>query len=310
MRYWWVNQNQTFRHEVEGRYLWSPKTNKNGAANHFYDTMKEVAPGDLVFSFCDTYIKAVGVVLGTAQTSPKPDVFGTAGQNWSDEGWHVPVDFKLVPRPVRPKDLMVALQPTLPKKYSPLQANGNGNQAVYLAEVPASMAQVLLRALGPEVARLTEPIQADVVAEAADECGEAELLARSDLRETEKSQLVRARRGQGLFRSRVELIEPRCRLTGVADRSHLRASHIKPWRDSSDLEKLDGHNGLLLAPHIDHLFDRGFISFADTGDLLVSPCLASEVLAAWGIGRATSVGTFSSAQRQYLDYHRRHVFRS
>jgi putative restriction endonuclease len=90
MRYWWVNQNRTYRAEVRGNFMWSPKTNANGARNQFYDNMREVAPGDIVFSFCDTRIKAAGIVTGTAQTAPKPD-FGSAGLNWSEEGWFVPV---------------------------------------------------------------------------------------------------------------------------------------------------------------------------------------------------------------------------
>ena len=59
MRYWWVNQNQTYRHEVSGGYLWSPKRNAKGARNPFYESMREVAPGDLVFSFVNTRIPAV-----------------------------------------------------------------------------------------------------------------------------------------------------------------------------------------------------------------------------------------------------------
>jgi hypothetical protein len=62
-RYWWVNQNQTYRHEVQGGYLWSPKRNVNGARNPFYESMREVAPGDLIFSFMDTRILAVGVAV-------------------------------------------------------------------------------------------------------------------------------------------------------------------------------------------------------------------------------------------------------
>jgi hypothetical protein len=72
MRYWWVNQNQTYRHEVEGGYLWSPKRNANGARNPFYDSMREVGPGDLVFSFVDTRIRAIGVALSYCWESPKP----------------------------------------------------------------------------------------------------------------------------------------------------------------------------------------------------------------------------------------------
>jgi putative restriction endonuclease len=60
MRYWWVNQNQTYRREVQGGYLWSPKHNANGARNPFYESMREVAPGDLIFSFMDTRILELG----------------------------------------------------------------------------------------------------------------------------------------------------------------------------------------------------------------------------------------------------------
>ena len=63
MEYWWVNQNQTYQFEVHGGYMWSPKANTNGARNQFYDNMTETRPGDVVFSFKDTYIKAVGIVV-------------------------------------------------------------------------------------------------------------------------------------------------------------------------------------------------------------------------------------------------------
>ena len=69
MNYWWVNQNQTYKAELAGGFLWSPKTNKGGARNHFYDNMTATALGDIMFSFCDIKIKAIGVVAGSAQTS-------------------------------------------------------------------------------------------------------------------------------------------------------------------------------------------------------------------------------------------------
>jgi putative restriction endonuclease len=66
MRYWWVNQNQTLRHEVGGGYLWSPKRKTNQARNPYYDFMREVAPGDLIFSFADTLIPAIGIARSHA----------------------------------------------------------------------------------------------------------------------------------------------------------------------------------------------------------------------------------------------------
>ena len=82
MRYWWVNQNQTYRHEIAGGYLWSPKRKANDARNHYYGCMREVAVGDVVFSFVGTKILAIGVAQSYCFEGPKPLEFGTAGMNW------------------------------------------------------------------------------------------------------------------------------------------------------------------------------------------------------------------------------------
>ena len=79
-QYWWVNQNQTYQYEINGGYLWSPKTNKNGAYNQFYENMKRARPGDVVFSFKDTLIKAVGIVTSQAVSSIKPQEFSKKGR--------------------------------------------------------------------------------------------------------------------------------------------------------------------------------------------------------------------------------------
>src|ERR1700686_2503773 len=128
MRYWWVNQNQTSRHEIAGGYLWSPKRNANGARNHFYESMREVSPGDVVFSFVDTKIAAIGVAESHCYESPKPQEFGSAGLNWENIGWRVRVRFDELLHRLRPKDHMGMLRDVLPSKYSPLLPNGNGLQ--------------------------------------------------------------------------------------------------------------------------------------------------------------------------------------
>src|SRR5438132_3846518 len=140
MRYWWVNQNQTHRHEIAGGYLWSPKRNANGARNPFYEFMKEVAPGDLVFSFVDTRIIAIGVVASYCYESPKPTEFGEVGLNWDRIGWRVGVNFVSLQHQVRPKDHIELIRGLLPHRYSPLQASGNGIQSIYLTEIPAPFA--------------------------------------------------------------------------------------------------------------------------------------------------------------------------
>jgi len=86
----------------------------------------------------------------------------------------------------------------------------------------------------------------------------------------------------------------------------------KPWRDSTNAERLDGQNGLLLTPSIDHLFDRGFISFKEDGRLLVSPVAHKASLERMGVvtGREFEAGRFTSEQGRFLEYHRDEVFLS
>jgi hypothetical protein len=90
---------------------------------------------------------------------------------------------------------------------------------------------------------------------------------------------------------------------------HLVASHCKPWRDSTNEERLNGENGLLLTPSIDHLFDRGFIGFEDSGALIISPVAHRPSLQRMGIDteRAVNVGGFTEGQRGFLDFHRNSV---
>jgi len=121
----------------------------------------------------------------------------------------------------------------------------------------------------------------------------------------ESHKLVLARRGQGVFRANVESREAECRVTGVTNARYLRASHIKPWSKSNDTEKLDGNNGLMLAPHIDLLFDQGLISFEDDGTLIISKEIDEEVLNLWQIPKTLNVGSFTTEQCTYLDFHRR-----
>jgi putative restriction endonuclease len=312
-RFWWVNHKQTFTQEVGGNYIWSPRARADGGRNEFYENMRRVRPGEIVFSFANALIQAVGVCVAPAFLAPKPDDFGIAGEAWDDEGWRVPVEFKRLSKPIRPKDHMDVLAPLLPDKYSPIRPSGDGNQGAYLAAVPSAMADALIALIGDEwselgVSVVTASDDADAAIEETDRAIEEGIRNRTDLSETEKLSLVRARRGQGIYRKNLEQFETRCRVTGVSDLKHLRASHIKPWRASTNFEKLDGNNGLLLSPHVDHLFDQGYISFTDTGALLISQALEAGTLEHWAIAEDVNVGPFRPEQLPYLAFHRDSVF--
>ena len=317
MRYWWVNQNQTYRQEVDGGYLWSPKRKSNQARNPFYDFMREVAPGDVIFSFADTFIKAIGIATAYAEESPKPREFGSTGMYWDDIGWRVAVTFTPLRLPIRPSQYMDVIGPLLPNRYAPLRTNGDGLQGVYLTYLSENLALAIVDLLGAEAHVLVRgyrvgestPGQLSIVQLQWEEHQMAQVRNDQKIPVTEREAVVMARRGQGLFKQRVMDLERACRVTGVSKVEHLRASHCKPWRDSTNDERLDGENGLLLTPTVDHLFDRGFIGFEGNGDLIVSPVAHVESLARMGIlgEHRQNVGVFSTGQKAYLEYHRESV---
>ncbi len=314
-RYWWVNHNQTFQQEISGGFLWSPKSEANGARSQFYDNMRLAIPNDLVLSFAETRVSFVGRVADWGFSAPRPKDFDAAGPSWSAEGWLLPVTWSQLPSPVRPKDILAALAPRLPAKYSPISAStGNGNQKAYLAEISREVFDLILQQAGlanppEEVGASAKRFESFV--EDLDESVESQIVADRSLGDTERLQLLQARRGQGLFRERLRRIECQCRVTGVSSPALLIASHIKPWRScKSGAERLDGNNGLLLTPHVDLLFDHGLISFGDDGMILVSPRLNPADLDLLGLGVRIrmNAGAFSQEQRKYLSFHRANCF--
>lgn len=87
--------------------------------------------------------------------------------------------------------------------------------------------------------------------------------------ETERQAVIAARRGQGVFRALLDEHWRSCAVTGCTNRRLLRASHIQRWRDSSNVDRLNPDNGLLLAAHVDAAFDAGLISFDDDGRIWI-----------------------------------------
>jgi putative restriction endonuclease len=130
-------------------------------------------------------------------------------------------------------------------KYAPLTPEGNGLQNVYLTQVSAGLASALFALIGKEASSVADVgheisrIELDSPAPERDieeweRRVEVAIAADTATRETEKTALVQARRGQGLFRDNVRIIERSCRITHVERMERLIASHVQPWRDSSN----------------------------------------------------------------------------
>lgn len=128
---------------------------------------------------------------------------------------------------------------------------------------------------------------------------------------TTSLQLSEVRSKQSLFKRRLLTVERQCRVTGIADLRFLRASHMKPWAKCADgSERVDGSNGLLLSPHADFLFDRGWITFENDGALVRSAHLPSDVIGRIGLNlkQGRKCGEFFDRQKAYLEFHRNAVF--
>ncbi|MCU7871342.1 MAG: HNH endonuclease [Candidatus Thiodiazotropha sp. (ex Lucinoma borealis)] len=134
-----------------------------------------------------------------------------------------------------------------------------------------------------------------------------EIVGNMNLEETEKSQLISARVGQGKYRKSLLSYWGRCAVTGVKEPVMLLASHIKPWSKCSNEERLDQFNGLLLSPNLDRAFDQGLVSFSENGSIIISPLLSDpETL---GIHPDMHIQLCPEHQ-QYMEYHRANVFKT
>lgn len=298
--------------------MWSPQKKKNGHTNPYWEFMRAVRPGDFVFSFAFGKIAAVGLAKSRAYTCPKPDEFGKVGDVWDDFGWRVDVGFRELNNKISPQDFIQNIRPLLAPKYSPLTQYGHGKE-LYLTQISSQLGQLLARLIGPEALQLLNMVADAVEIDVDAEQGLAEWEDRivknvedsMSLSETEKRTIVLARKGQGKFRERVLNIERECRLTGVRNPEHLIASHIKPWRVCESFEeRVSGQNGFMMTPSIDHLFDRGHISFENNGELLISPTADTQSLNKMGVetNRVIRVGHFTEDQKTYLKFHRERVF--
>jgi len=128
---------------------------------------------------------------------------------------------------------------------------------------------------------------------------------------TECERLQKCRIGQEIYKDKLkEYWGARCAVTGLEMKELLIASHIKPWADSNDYERLDVYNGFLLAPHIDSVFDKGFITFDDKGCIIFSECIDERARLALGLSSDMRLSIAPVPEQiAYLEYHREHVFK-
>ena len=131
---------------------------------------------------------------------------------------------------------------------------------------------------------------------------EKELEAQKTITNTEKEQVVKSRIGQSTFKDHLLQRECKCAICGITDKNFLIASHIKPWSKSTHAERLDVNNGLLLCPNHDALFDKGYISFDDNGQIVISSKLNETTKKYMNINPSIKI-KMSKEMKKYMKYH-------
>lgn len=127
---------------------------------------------------------------------------------------------------------------------------------------------------------------------------------------TSRAAIIQSRIGQGQFRAKLIDYWGGCAISGCKQLELLKASHIKPWRVSNNMERLDVYNGFLLLPNLDTCFDLGLISFTDGGKILISRKLDTLTMLQLGIAAEMKLLCMEEQHTEYLRFHREHIFQS
>lgn len=138
--------------------------------------------------------------------------------------------------------------------------------------------------------------------ELQDEFEEIQQVEKLSISTTEKERLIKSRIGQGKFKKLLLERECKCALCGVTDPRVLIASHIKPWSESTNEERLDVNNGLLLCPNHDALFDKHLISFDGLGKIVISETLNETVRVFMNLNDGMKV-SLTAKQLNYMKDH-------
>lgn len=126
LQYFLVFQNQTFRQEAEGGYLWAPKANATGHPISHWKLLQSVRPGDIIFHSVTKQITAISIASGYCYSAKLPDELRHQ-KPWTDEGWRLDVQYIFCPHPVLTSDYMDTLRSLQPLKHGPFNVRGRDN---------------------------------------------------------------------------------------------------------------------------------------------------------------------------------------
>lgn len=307
MNYFLVFQNKSYKEEYKGGYMWAPQQNHTGQTFHHWTDMQNIKKGDIIFSSFGGQMLSVLIAKEDCVEHERPvDLDGL--ELWQKEGFLVDAKYVNLNVPITYKDYMDTILVLQGQKYAPFNKAGRGNTG-YVFRVTTELANFLFGLIEKtngytkDKFLTNNKLDKQMVQKIRSGLDQPIILDK-----TEKELIIKARIGQTIFKKSLLDLEPKCKLCGVIDTRFLIASHIKPWSQSNNQEKLDGNNGLLLCPNHDALFDKGYISFDENGNIKISPQLDEGTKVFMNINDSITIKS-NHLQREYLKWHRKHKFK-
>lgn len=301
MKFYIVMQGRTYIEEKEKSVIWSHQIDKSGQTPHFWERMKDVKQGDAIFHYVKGEIVAVSIAQSNCYEAKNP-----YDADSDVVGFTVDTAYEELTKPLHVKENFHTIMPVLPIKYSAFQENGDGNQG-YLYPCNDMLAIKLLELIS-DLNIYEEDNEQLEFAIGMIASKERNTLA-PVLIETEAEAKVNIRKGQQKFKKGLApLWDNHCALCGIELAALLRASHSKPWKDSTDEERLDVYNGLLLCCNHDALYDQGYIAFDGTGKIHISSEIEETDYGKYGIHAKMRVNR-REENKKYFKWHKKHIFK-
>lgn len=295
MAYYWVNQGKTYNEENKGGYLWAPLKNTLNHTVFHWETMNDLKTNDIVFNYCKGYLVGYCIVTSLPYEIEIPPEFKRTN-DWNIDGRMVNAEYHKFEKSISLKELYENIKTLLPLKHSPITNN------------PIKANQGYLYKISDDCGFKIQETTNTTIAHDATSTNTAEIPTTDIPDTTSRKGLITSRIGQGAYRRKVlQRWQNKCAVTGCSITEILIASHIKPWRESNDQERLDVNNGILLSPKYDALFDRHLISFEDTGEIIISKKLTLDSLGDLKLSGKERINNLTEANKTYLAHHRKKV---
>ncbi|MBT2736215.1 HNH endonuclease [Bacillus sp. ISL-7] len=301
-----VMQGHTYQEEKDLGIIWSPQQDKGGNVPHSWQRMTEVKEGDRVFHYVKGNVVAISIARDGCKTASKPSIMQSHSR-WNDEGYLVNLKYHELEIPVNVREKFDEILPLLPIKYSPFQQDAGGNQG-YLYPCNEELAIKLVELLSVLNIYQINDEQLELSIDDVRRTENNSLI--TVIAETESEAKTKIRLGQQKFRKDLfPLWEGKCALCNINLSELLRASHSKPWKDSTNVERLDPYNGVLLCCNHDALYDKGLITFDGQGRLHISSVICEEDYSMYGLERTAKI-QIRSENKVYFKWHKKNIFKT